>query len=502
MDILSSECSLVASTAPMDGEDERIMENMKAQFQALQVQRGKSVQKCLEKRKEGKRWEKQEEKQEEKGIPMGRPISGQDGLQLPVSHLDSASKQSKRLFPEPNEELQDRLRQLQDENSRLRKLVNEKNFEMKHIKKKREEDQLALSDSFAVAGDAAATKIVELAKRNRELTGAVEQERMKVKQATNRIKDLEKEVGALVTLQDLLSLSSALGKEKMASMLQEPRPTQILADIPEVKILQEKLSAANFKMTEYRNQIQAVKQEMKIAQKVLSSELGEDVNIQQLLSSPGGWRGRSQQILALQNRVQELEQQLEQATQTRQRALSGQQKDSTGLERLQRIPLPRDRNIHLRNMEREKREALEELKKKLDASKARNKVLCSEVKLLKSQITTLLDKGKHDDELVDTLLKQQAQLQEALKKLSQQQLLSKEAQQNLDQRLSSEAQRHGAMVEQLRLMVAEREAKVRELEEEVRQLLLRLSMTTDNSILTRQLLAHRKTPQVTALEQL
>ncbi|XP_018596744.1 coiled-coil domain-containing protein 13-like isoform X2 [Scleropages formosus] len=129
----------------MDGEDERIMENMKAQFQALQVQRGKSVPKCLEKRKEGKRWEKQEEKREEKGIPMGRPISGQDGLQLPVSHLDSASKQSKRLFPEPNEELQDRLRQLQDENSRLRKLVNEKNFEMKHIKKKREEDQLALS---------------------------------------------------------------------------------------------------------------------------------------------------------------------------------------------------------------------------------------------------------------------------------------------------------------------------------------------------------------------
>uniref|UniRef100_A0A8C9TE57 Uncharacterized protein n=1 Tax=Scleropages formosus TaxID=113540 RepID=A0A8C9TE57_SCLFO len=140
------------------------------------------------------------------------------------------------------------------------------------------------TDSFAVAGDAAATKIVELAKRNRELTGAVEQERMKVKQATNRIKDLEKEVGALVTNVATFPLWS------------------LKADIPEVKILQEKLSAANFKMTEYRNQIQAVKQEMKIAQKVLSSELGEDVNIQQLLSSPGGWRGRSQQILALQNR--------------------------------------------------------------------------------------------------------------------------------------------------------------------------------------------------------
>lgn len=46
----------------------------------------------------------------------------------------------------------------------------------------------------------------------------------------------------------------------------------------------------------------------------------------------------------------------------------------------------------------------EEVKKKLDASKARNKVLCSEVKTLKGQIATLLEKGKHDDELIDALL--------------------------------------------------------------------------------------------------
>lgn len=46
----------------------------------------------------------------------------------------------------------------------------------------------------------------------------------------------------------------------------------------------------------------------------------------------------------------------------------------------------------------------EEVKKALDASKARNKVLCSEVKTLKGQIVILLEKGKHDNELIDALL--------------------------------------------------------------------------------------------------
>lgn len=46
----------------------------------------------------------------------------------------------------------------------------------------------------------------------------------------------------------------------------------------------------------------------------------------------------------------------------------------------------------------------EDVKKKLDASRARNKSLSAEVKTLKAQISTLLDKGKHDDELVGALL--------------------------------------------------------------------------------------------------
>lgn len=48
-------------------------------------------------------------------------------------------------YSSENEYLQDQLRELKDENSRLFKLVSEKEFEIKHLKRKREEERLALA---------------------------------------------------------------------------------------------------------------------------------------------------------------------------------------------------------------------------------------------------------------------------------------------------------------------------------------------------------------------
>lgn len=45
-----------------------------------------------------------------------------------------------------------------------------------------------------------------------------------------------------------------------------------------------------------------------------------------------------------------------------------------------------------------------DVKKKLEASKARSKTLSAEIKTLKFQISTLEEKGKRDDELVNALL--------------------------------------------------------------------------------------------------
>ena len=44
------------------------------------------------------------------------------------------------------------------------------------------------------------------------------------------------------------------------------------------------------------------------------------------------------------------------------------------------------------------------LQQKHDAAKARNKVLGSELKGLKAQVQTLLEKGSHDDELIAALM--------------------------------------------------------------------------------------------------
>ncbi|XP_075602947.1 coiled-coil domain-containing protein 13 isoform X4 [Balearica regulorum gibbericeps] len=389
--------------------DIKVNEHFKSQFKAYQEQQQRRLQNLMERKKE-----KQNSQKGDNGNAK-ETFRIQNDLNLFETGQPVNEDDSKRLLNVENEQLQDQLREVRDENCRLYKLVTEKDFEIKQLQKKIQEDRLALSGTSGLAGDVAATKIVELAKKNREITAETETEKAKVKQLNNKVKELEKELQTAMEKLHSLGGGDAGIKQSTLKMIEGN-----LAESPEVKALQEKLTTTNFKVMEYRNQLQSAKQELKMTQKLLANEVGEDVNIQSLLTNSGSWRGRAQQILVLQNKVRELENQLRQnKTRT---SLSEIDEELLALTGPRKLSAQEKNLLKIRSLEKEKKETLEkltgehdalqksheEVKKKLDASKARNKVLCSEVKTLKGQIITLLEKGKHDDELIDALLKKAA----------------------------------------------------------------------------------------------
>nr|XP_008110444.1 PREDICTED: coiled-coil domain-containing protein 13 [Anolis carolinensis] len=445
--------------------NEEVIENLKMQFKTLQEQQQKRMQALMGKKKE-KQQSLKESSQETFGV--------QDDLNLSMLENEVPKEDaSKRLLQNENEQLQNQLRETVDENGRLHKLLKEREFEIKQLQMKIQEERMALMGTSALSGDVAATKIVELAKQNRHLTAEVEREKVKVKRLNNRIKELEKELQmTLVKVQPHGDKDS-----------QPARKTTDTSMSPEAKALLEKLTAANLKVSEYRNQLQTTKQDLKMTQKLLANEVGEDVDVQNLLTTPGTWRGRAQRILILQGKVRELESQLglsksrlsENGCGDEALNLTDSRKESAQEKNLQRI----------QSLEREKKEALEkmttehntlqkdheEVKKKLDGVKSRNKVLANEVKTLKEQIATLLDKGKHDDELIDALLNQQKEMQIILKNLSQQDERNKDCRQSLGMQVNVELQKQNCLIDQLKQIVAEREARVKELEKEVRQML-------------------------------
>uniref|UniRef100_A0A8C5SAN8 Coiled-coil domain containing 13 n=1 Tax=Laticauda laticaudata TaxID=8630 RepID=A0A8C5SAN8_LATLA len=443
--------------------DEAVNENLKMQFKALQEQQQKRMKNLLEKKQETQHSLKQDNKENHDkafGIP--------DALSLSLLAPETSNSDiSGKLLETENEQLQHQLRELVDENGRLYKLLKERDLEIKQLHKKIEEERQALLGTVGLSGDVAASKIVELAKQNRHMTAEMEKEKARTKQMNNRIKQLEKDVSK--------------GLNEMTS-----KGSSNFVILPEVKALHEKLSAVNLKASEYRNQLQSTKQELKMTQKLLTHEVGEDVNIQNLLSNPGSWRGRAQQILVLQGRVRDLETQLN--CHKSKFSENDANEDPLSFTDPRKSSAQVKNQLRIRTLEREKKEALEKLmsqyqvlqkdhedvKKKLEGSKARNKVLSNEVKTLKEQISTLMEKGKHDNELVDALVSQQKEMQGILKNLSQHEEKNVESEKAQGKKLNDEIQKQNCLIEQLKQMVTEREAQVKELEEVVRQLRLQV----------------------------
>ncbi|XP_012663449.1 coiled-coil domain-containing protein 13 [Otolemur garnettii] len=477
--------------------DDGSQDTLRLQFKAMQEMQHKRLQKQMEKKKE-KELSLRNEVDDQK-----EPLEVSDGLSLlQAGEQNSKNSFEQRVLEDEIEQLRDELRETVDENGRLYKLLKERDFEIKHLKKKIEEDRFAFTGTAGMAGDLVATKIVELSKKNRVLVAESESTKTRMKQLTNRIQELEGELQTALARLPAKGATNTGAKPPRAQM-----GDRTLLETPEVKALQDRLAATNLKMSDLRNQIQSVKQELRMAQKVFWSQgsgflvwLGPGLGGTQLAqwvpfneqnkqyAQPSGGAALECGKLTFEGHtlrleedcVRELEKQL---GQTRSQS-AGTVSDESVHPDPRKLSAQEKNLLRIRSLEREKQEGweklaserdalqreVEELKKKFEGMKSRNKVLSSEVKTLKSQMGTLVEKGRHDDELIDALMDQLKQLQEILSSLSLQEEKMRASQHHLDQQLHSETQQSSSLVAQLRAMVAEREAKVRQLESEIGQL--------------------------------
>ena len=140
------------------------------------------------------------------------------------------------------------------------------------------------------------------------------------------------------------------------------------------------------------------------------------MSISALLSGVSGWRGRAQQIIALQNKVAVLGEQLQQARQSSSALvermissdycdiLTGPMVDSRQKATLHKIESDKQKNLDEARSELESLRAdYSKTQQQCSALRARNKTLSSDVKSLKAQVTSLTEKQSQNDKLIATL---------------------------------------------------------------------------------------------------
>lgn len=227
-------------------------------------------------------------------------------------------------------------------------------------------------------------KADELKKKNRHLTAELQHMKSKFKDLEENYRELDREFTAKVD--ELKSL---------AAESEKPSPT-------ETQILNEKLEKANKKVLEILNQNAQLKNELKIANKALQQEVGDNVNVNQILSGNSNWHGRARQISMLNSKINELKEKLDSGSLYS--FVTATDGDRLPLKRLESV-----RRMEVETLSKEFNECksqLNDLKQKVVAYKARNKNLADEASSYKIRTLELLEKSGRDEELIKCLNEQ------------------------------------------------------------------------------------------------
>jgi hypothetical protein len=198
------------------------------------------------------------------------------------------------------------------------------------------------------------------------------------------------------------------------------------------------------KVEELRLKLEKKDADLKKTTRALKLEVGDGVEVSKILQEGGDWRGRSQQIVMLKTKLKRLTNEAKtMATMTPSSGMStggmtpGSRLSGPG-STFQSSRLHNDVDFKaaedLREIEKEKARQVEhlteeygnlqqhlgEVKRKLDASRARTKVLESEGVKNRQQMKVVLDKGANDDELIEALKRELATTRGKFRKMQKQ----------------------------------------------------------------------------------
>lgn len=353
--------------------------------------------------------------------------------------------------------------------------------------------------------DIASVKVVELSKRLRELMACLLTERTKSRQLEDRVRVLDaviRDSRKLTNVDSTQSLRLSINQTGGESGNSEQQNLSTKGTL-------EKLARSEEIIKTLRNENHTLKSDLREAKRVLELETGEKIDninlwLRTLLAerggssdrrgrSGGGWRGRQQQISLLRSKVKSLESrlnslsplpfhlntnrndELESVYTARKSGATTLGIESIFAESDFELPLTQKQSATDRSkiavLEKEITKLNDEIqtsKSRFAKAKARENSLSVEMQELKKKMVQLLEKGKHDDELITAMIDSNQKLQDTVK---QKQEEIEQLQQNFrseTEKLISSSLQKGSELEKLKKILFQKDDEIRELENMIR----------------------------------
>jgi hypothetical protein len=118
----------------------------------------------------------------------------------------------------------------------------------------------------------------------------------------------------------------------------------------------------------------------------------------------------------------------------------------------------------IRRLERERKESFEQQKQEIQTLRNDYQTIKDKFEQSKTRNTVLSNESKHDDELIDVLLKQQQQMKITYEQMQKDLDLKMKINTEIEQTHKLDQMKQANMIKQLQLIIDQKETKIRELE--------------------------------------